>query len=378
MGDNERDISHAVSSANFLEWNFSLLRRDSAWEVEQGMTQLLAHENAEGFGPRLSDAIQHDARVIDELSRRPTPTAVAALRGFQAMSTVDTQRELAGLHADRLVQQGQPEPPWVTDIGRVRVDGCWWAHDHFGETAVVLAAFSYDGEDEHGVLAIIDRTIGGGRFRELTLGLRVASLLNILDSVDGDDDGLVCEPLDPAAARRLLEDAIATSDDVAERPEYKLTPLPSTYRKMRALTLARARRLSDVAAPAEAFPSSVEIELLKQTFLASDAAAGLAGHPATSRAVDLLVDQFVEQAACHPLRLGPRRVLAVLGLPALAAEAATDPPVSRILPEVATAWVGWTAVERQLPPDATARLLDAADRACDGFRSALAAGSDQD
>jgi hypothetical protein len=378
MGENEEDVSRAVSSADFLEWNFSLMRRDSPWDVEQGMTQLLAHENAEGFGPRLSDAVQHDARVIDELGRRPTPTAVAALRGFQAMSPVDTQRELARLHADRLVQQGQPEPPWVTDIGRVRVDGCWWAHDHFGETAVVLAAFSYDGEDEHGVLAIIDRAIGGGRFRELTLGLRVASLLNILNSVDGGEDGLVSEPLDPATARRLLEDAIATSDEVAERPEYKLTPLPATYRKMRALTLARARRLSDVAAPVEAFPGSVEIELLKQTFLASDAAAGVAGHEATGRAVDLLVGQFVEQAACHPLQLGPRRVLAVLGLPALAAAAATDPAVSRILPEVATAWIGWTAVERRLPADATARLLEATGEACDRFRSALTAGSDQD
>lgn len=341
------------------------------------MTQLLAHENAEGFGPRMSDAVQDDARIIDELGRRQTPTAVAALRGFQAMSPVDTQRELARAHADRLVREGHPEPPWAATIGHVRMEGCWWAHDHFGETAIVLATFSYDGADEHGVLAVIDRTIGGGRFRELTLGLRVASMLDILRDVNGGDDGMVSEALDPAMARRLLEDAVATSDEIAEMPEYNLTPLPSTYRKMRALTLARARGLSDVPSPPEIFPSTVEIELLKQTFLASDAAAGLAGGEPTRQAVDLLVEQFVEQAACHPLHLGPRRVLAVLGLAALATAAAADPAVGRVLPEVATAWIGWSAAERGLPADATERLLSAAGPACERLRSAVADGSNQ-
>lgn len=146
---------------------------------------------------------------------------------------------------------------------------------------------------------------------------------------------------------------------------------------MRALTLARARGLSDVPSPPEIFPSTVEIELLKQTFLASDAAAGLAGGEPTRQAVDLLVEQFVEQAACHPLHLGPRRVLAVLGLAALATAAAADPAVGRVLPEVATAWIGWSAAERGLPADATERLLSAAGPACERLRSAVADGSNQ-
>lgn len=352
MSDSSQDVSRAAADANFLEWNFSLMRESSPWSVEQGMTQLLAHQGAEGFGPPLAEAVQADARVIHELGQRQTATAVAALRAFQAMSTVDTQRELARINADRLVGQGLPEPPWGSRIGRVRVDGCWWAHDEFGETALVLCRFSYAGADEHDILALIDRTIGGGLFRELTAGTH----LDTLRKIDEGSDEFVSGPLDPAYARRLLEDALVTSDEVLENREYQMRPAPSAYRKMRALTLARARALSDVAAPPEPFPGSVEIELLKRTFLASGAASGLPASEATGRALDLLVTHFVEQAACHPLHLGPRRVMAVLGLPSLAAEAADDPEVGRILPDVACAWTSWSVVERGLPAEAADRL----------------------
>jgi hypothetical protein len=370
MGDSDQSAGRDSAAADFLEWNFSLKAESSPWSVEQGMTQLLAHESAEGFGLPLADAVRADARAIHELGQRKTPTAVAALRAFQAMSTIDTQRELARINADHLVQQGLPEPPWTPTIGRVRVDGCWWAHDQFDETAIVLCAFSYDGADEHGILAMIDRTLGGGLFREMLLGTRLDPLLDILRGAGEGDDGLVSEPLDPAYGRRLLEEAVATSDELIENRQYKLKPVPAAYRKMRALTLARARVLSDVAAPPEPLPGSVEIELLKRAFLASGAASGLPANDVTIQAIDLLVAHFIEQAACHPLQLGPRRILAVLGLPSLAPDHIDRPGVRRILPDVADAWISWTAAERGLPSDATERLEQAARQACIRLRSA--------
>ncbi|MEO3747906.1 hypothetical protein [Plantactinospora sp. B5E13] len=363
MGDSEPDLIRTSASANFLEWNFSIMS-GGPWSVEQGMTQLLAHESAEGLSLPLAVAVQSDARVIQELGRRRTPTAVAALRAFQAMSPVDTQRDLARLNADRLVAEGQPEPSWTDTLGRVRVDGCWWAHDEFGETAILLCAFSYDGDDPHGILMLIDRTLGGGMVRELTLSMDVDALRGILGGADGGGEGIVSEPLDPAYARRLIEDAIATSDELSENPEYKLRPLPQAYRKMRALTLARARALSPAAAPPEPFPGNVEVELLKRNFLDSDAASGLPRTGATTRAVDLLVAHFVEQAACHPLQLGPRRVQAVLGLSSLGPEAVGDPDVVHVLPEVARAWISWTATERGLSVEATKQLERVAEQAC--------------
>ncbi|WP_326557535.1 hypothetical protein [Micromonospora sp. NBC_01796] len=371
MDDAERASARASSSADFLEFSFSLKVDSSPWSVEQSMTQLLAHESAEGFALSLAVSVQEDARVIHELGRRKTPTALAALRGFQAMSTIDTQRELARMNGDRLAESGIPEPPWTSTIGRVRVDRCWWAHDQFDETAIVLFAFSYDGEDEHAILAMIDRVVGDGLFRELTLSEHLDSLLEVLRYADEGDEGLVSEPLDPAYGRRLLEDAIVTSDELSEDREYKPRPVPAAYRKMRALTLARARALSDVVAPPEPFPSSVEIELLKRTFLTSGAATGLPATDVTSRAVDLLVTQFTDQAAGHPLHLGPRRVLAVLGsLPALTPGYVDDPDVARILPDVAEAWISWTATERGLSDDATERLERATKQACAQLRSA--------
>jgi hypothetical protein len=371
MDGSDPRAGRTARSADFLEWNFSIMAGSSPWSVEQGMTQLLAHQTADGLALSLTDAVQADAMVIHELGRRRTPTALAALRAFAAMSTVDTQRELARMNADRLVGQGVPEPSWAPAIGRVRVDGCWWARDPFDEIAFVLCAFSYDGADEHAILTLIDRTIGGGLVRELTLGTRVEPWLDLIRRAEDDGDGLVGGPLDPALARRLIEDAVATSDELSANPEYRLRPLPEAYWKMRALTLARARALSDTAAPPEPFPSSVEIELLKRNFLASEAAASLPADAATRRALDLLVTQFVEQAACHPLRLGPRRVLVVLGLPALASAGEDDPAVGRVLPDVARAWVCWTATERGLTPDATARLVGVADQACAQLRAAI-------
>lgn len=373
MGDSDQGVDRAVTGADFVEWNLSIMAGGSSWRIEQAMTQLLAHQGAEGFGPSLAVAARDDALVIHELGRRKTPTAVAALRAFQAMSPVDTQRELAQLHAEQLVRQGVPDPSWASKIGRVRTEDCWWAHDPFDETALVLCVFSYDGADEHGILAMIDRAIGGGLFRELTLGTDVEVLRDVLRRADGLD-GLVTEPLDPAYARRLFADAVATSDEVLEDREYQPQPVPVAYRKMRALTLARARALSAAAAPPEPLPDSVEVELMKRAFLASAAASKLPVGGMTSRAVDLLVAQFTDRAACHPLRFGPRQVAAVVGLPDLAADAIGDPDVSRVLPDVVRAWISWTAAERSLSRDATERLEQAAEQACARLGSAGAEG----
>lgn len=372
MSENPFGIDRVKSGADFLEWNFTIFKRERPWPVEEGMTQLLGHQNAEGYGPPLALAAEDDAKIIHELGQRQTPAAVAALRAFQAMSTIDTQRELAGINADRLVQQGQPEPPWVRTIGRVRVDECWWNHDEYGETAVVVCAFSYDGEDGHEIFVMIDRALGGGMVRELLLNMGSESLLDIVRKQHRSDDGMVSEPLDPALARRLLEDAIATSDELSENKEYKLKPVPVAYRKMRALILSRARALSDVPAPPRALLTTVEVELMKQSFLDSDTASGLPAIEATIRAVDLLVDQFLDRAACHPLDLGPRRVQVILGGPELVAEVQADSDLSRVFPDVAHAWVTWTATERGLSKAATDRLDQVAQDACALLRSSEA------
>ncbi|WP_117673344.1 hypothetical protein [Micromonospora sp. MW-13] len=376
MGDSQHSASRASADADFVEWNFSIMAESSPWSVEQGMTQLLAHQNAEGFERPLPDAVQADARVIHELGRRRTPTAVAALRAYQAMSTVDTQRDLARSNADQLVRHGLPEPPWANTIGRVRVDGCWWAHDQFDETAIVLCAFSYDGTHEHAILTMIDRALGSGLFRELTLSTQVGPLLDVLRRAEEDPEGLVHEPLDPAYARRLIEDAAATSDELFEDQRYKPTPRPAAYRKMRALTLARARVLSDAAAPPDPLPDSVELALLKRSFLASAAASTLPETDTTRQALDLLLAQIIDQTASHPLHLGPRRTTAVLGLPTLTTDQIHNPDIGQILPDVANAWISWTATERGLSRDATERLEHATRQTRTPERSTTTEGNE--
>nr|MDT0660339.1 hypothetical protein [Micromonospora sp. DSM 115978] len=356
MTDNPFGIDRIKQSANFMEWNFTIFKDRTAWPVEEGMTQLLAHQGAEGFGPPLAAAMEDDAKLIHELGTRDTEAAVAVLRAFQAMSTVDTQRELARANADRLVQQGLPEPPWVDTIGRVRVDDCWWSHDEFGETAMIACAFSYDGEDAHAIFMLVDRALGGGMVRELLLTMNPDSYLAIVRKAEGGEECLVSEALDPALGRRLFEDAIATSDELSENKEYKIRPVPTSYRKMRALVLARARALADEPAPPMPGITTVEVELLKQSFLDSDAAADLPPVEPTIRAVDLLVDHFLDRAACHPIELGPRRVKVILEGSSLVDEVHGDPELRQVFADVACAWVHWTTTERNLSPAATDRL----------------------
>ncbi|MFC8850764.1 MULTISPECIES: hypothetical protein [unclassified Micromonospora] len=369
MGDSGWSVDRAVAGADFLEWNFSIRADGSPWSVEQAMTQLLAYQSAEGLCLRLAVAAREDATIIHELGRRRTPQAVAALRAFEAMSPIDTQRELARANADRLVGQGLPEPAWGATIGRVRLDGCWWAHDEFAETVLVLCAFSYQGDDAHGILLMIDRVIEGGLVRQLTLGTDPDLLRAALRDTTDTQPGFVTEPLDPAYARRLIEDAVATSDEVFEDQGYDPSTAPPAYRKMRALILARARALSADPAPPEPLPDSVELDLVKRAFLASAPACGLPVTDVTVRAVDLLVAHVMREAGGHPVRLGPRRVLAVLGLPDLTPDELGDPDVGRVLPDVAEAWVSWTAAERGLPGDAAQRLVRAAREACEPLRS---------
>mgnify|MGYP006216238699 CR=1 FL=1 len=52
MADNPFGLDRVQQSANFLEWNFTIFKDRTPWPVEEGMTQLLAHESAEGFAPR--------------------------------------------------------------------------------------------------------------------------------------------------------------------------------------------------------------------------------------------------------------------------------------------------------------------------------------
>lgn len=369
MDENPFGIDRVKSGADFLEWNFTIFKNQSPWSVEEGMTQILGHQNAEGYGPPLAVAAEDDAKIIHELGQRQTPSAVSALRAMQAMSTIDTQRELAGINADRLVQQGQPEPPWAGTIGRVRVDDCWWNHDEYGENAIVVCAFSYDGEDEHGIFVMIDQALGGGLIRELLLNMKPDSLLDIVRQHDGSDRGMVSEPLDPALARRLLKDAVATSDELTENEEYDLKPVPVAYRKMRALILARARAMSDAPAPPRPGLTTVEVELMKQSFLDSDAASGLPAVEATIRALDLLVDHFLDRAACSPIELGPRRVQVILSGPELVAEVHADPELSQVFADVAYAWISWTATERGLSKAATDHLDQVAREFCAPLRT---------
>ncbi|TDC35143.1 hypothetical protein [Micromonospora sp. KC213] len=75
----------------------------------------------------------------------------------------------------------------------------------------------------------------------------------------------------------------------------------------------------------------MEIALLKHTFLASDTAAALPPTDATRQALDLLVTHLVEQAGRHPLHLGPRTVLATLGLPTLTSVHTDNPDIGQVL-----------------------------------------------
>ena len=180
----------------------------------------------------------------------------------------------------------------------------------------------------------------------------------------------VLDQVDPAEARRLLEEGLAATDASWE-PEVS-----DELRQFRALALARCRAMPEPDRPAQPVPEidDAQRDAIVAEFLASAPAADLPEEAARYGA-RLLVDFGVDYDAGKPLRVSPAKIAGFL-LDWVPAKVILDDADRDALLGVVSAWVRWAGERTGLDPAAVAQLLDVARDCGEDFREAYDQGAD--
>jgi len=307
--------------------------------------------------------------MIGHAARAGTREAMALLRALAVLGVTPAQRDAAAGAAAALAAAGVADPPWAATIGRVRVGPCWRLADVFGDQASLLAVFGY-GRREHGLVALVDFNHLGGWVKDLFLTQEPARVLRQLREAARSEPFAVLDEVDPAEARRLLEDGLAATE-VTWEPEVS-----DEFRQFRALALARCRAMPEPDHPAQPLPEidNAARDTIVAEFLASPHVAGLRDEVAQYGA-RLVVDFGADYDAGKPLRVSPAKIAGFL-LDWVPAKVILDESDRDALPGVVTAWVRWAGEQTGLDPAALAQLVEVAHDCGEDFREAYDQGGD--
>jgi hypothetical protein len=335
--------------------------------------EVLASEVLGSWWKRLPPGEDADAvfgeGAIGHAARAGTQEAMALLRALVVLGVTPAQRDAASSAAAALAAAGVANPPWAATIGQVGVGACWRLSDVFGDQASLLAVFGY-GSREHGLVALVDFNHLGGWVKDLFVTPEPARVLRELRKTALSEPFAVLDQVDPAEARRLLEDGLAATDATWE-PEVS-----DELRQFRALALARCRAMPEPDRPAQPVPEidNGERDAIVAEFLASPHTAGLP-EGAAQYGARLLVDFGADYDAGKPLRVSPAKIAGFL-LDWVPAKVILDDADRDALPHVVTAWVRWAGERTGLAPAAVAQLVDVARDCGEDFREAYEEGAD--
>jgi hypothetical protein len=179
----------------------------------------------------------------------------------------------------------------------------------------------------------------------------------------------VLDQVDPAEARRLLEDGLAATNATWE-PEVS-----DELRQFRALALARCRAMPEPDRPAQPVSEidNAERDAIVAEFLASPHATGLS-HEVARYGARLMVDFGADYDAGKPLRVSPAKIAGFL-LDWVPAKVILEDADRDVLPGVVTAWVRWAGKRTGLERGAVAQLVDVALDCGEDFRDAYDQGA---
>ena len=105
----------------------------------------------------LSDLV---AALMEQPERHGTPEALTMLRVLAVVGPSEVHSAAAGA-ADRLVQDGPIDPPWVTGLGRPRVGRCFGYADTRGAQEAIVITFAYGRQAVFQLGAALDGTGAG-------------------------------------------------------------------------------------------------------------------------------------------------------------------------------------------------------------------------
>ena len=218
--------------------------------------------------------------------------------------------------------------------------------DVYGDQTSVYCEFSY-GSRRHALAVLLDCDPVGW----------------VLDAWITDDPELtVLDRIDPAVARRMIEEGIAERDAAGD-----LGPIgdaedeePEAFREFRALALTRCRAMPEpppVADPVEV--PEAERTLLVEEFLGSPEAKELPDAPETRSCARVIVDFGADFDEGRPLRVSPAKVEMFVHdwLP----DEELDDEVVEAMPAVLVAWTRWAGERSQLPAAAVTNVVEQAE-----------------
>jgi len=283
--------------------------------------------------------------------RRDAPDGAALLRLLMALGTPDTRRAASRALAE-LTGAGVYPPEWVTEIGKATPGRAWRRYDVFGDDEAVAVTFSY-GEAEHGILVQVDLA-----------GIPVATAVGVsadadrlIKAVTGEDEEFDrSEPISLADARRRLLAPLDRCDSEADQglSADTLAFLP--------IVRSRVRKLpTDGAGPSGSGPvfTAADRAAAVEEFMKSpEAAEAIAADEECTRFwAEVLTGYSGRVPGLPPVQVGPRTLVHIL-LGHVPNMFVLSPAQRGHLEPAVTAWLRWSAGQRELGEAGTAILTD--------------------
>jgi hypothetical protein len=315
--------------------------------------------------------------LVAYAAQQGSPAALALLSGIACLGT-PRQAARAERAALALMERGVARPGWAEHVGAVAAADCYVNSDAFGDRDEFVCVFSYAGEEPHALVVVVDYN-AGGMARDGWVTSQVGKLLDYCRETGGQAVGEPggqpggragqpsFAPLDPPAARRLLESALAVTDAAAD------PAVSDSFASYHAFIRARVRTLPPARGSAAPWPPGGGAgggvtrrqawrkdrrAMLAAEFLASDDAEDLSDRTAASRCADHIVNYGCDQDFGRPLRVSPAKSETFL-LDWLPRRVVLSPAEQHAMPHVLAAWVRWAGHRTGLAEKAIGQALDA-------------------
>jgi len=293
--------------------------------------------------------------LVEYAADQRSPAALALLSGIACLGT-SRQAAAAEQAAITLIDAGVRAPGWADHLGAVSSADCYVNPDQWGDQDEVICIFSYAGDEPHALVSVIDYN-QAGMLRDGWVSSQVDKLLNhcrqAAARVSSRPEDCFRQ-IDPPQARKMLQDALAATDE-AEDP-----PVSDSFAARHAFIRSRIRALPPAPGRGtrpKRFWTTERRALLAAEFLASDEAEELSDRQAASRIADLIIAFGCDQDNGRPQRMSPAKVqnFMLSWLPRKVLLSVAD---QNAMPHAVDAWIRWAGGKRGLSDASVGLTLD--------------------
>jgi hypothetical protein len=300
--------------------------------------------------------------LVDYAAGQRSPAALALLSGIACLGT-PRQAAKAERAALDLISSGVPCPAWAEHLGAVTPAESYINPDLLGDRDEVICVFSYDGEEPHALVTVVDYN-ADGMIRDGWVTSRVDKLLDHCRQVStqrrAEGKHAFRQVDDAGQTRHLLETALAVTDGATDPAVSESFASYHAFirARIRALPPYRGRGISGATGPRRQAWSRDRRAMLAAEFLASDEAEDLSDRGSASHCADRIIDYGCDRDFGRPLRMSPAKAEMFL-LTWLPRKVMLSFAEQDAMPHVLAAWVRWAGRQRGLGEAVVNETLEA-------------------